>query len=115
MIRNAAKSIQKLDIYDKERPVGIQIFGANMDSMLRSVEIVEKTNPDSIDINIAPMQIGDSVRVRDLNIDGVELLAADSAVLVSVKTSRKAMAAAAAEGAEDGEEGGEEGGEEAAE
>ena len=30
LIRNAAKSIQKLDIYEKERPVGIQIFGANL-------------------------------------------------------------------------------------
>ena len=34
LIRNAAKSIQKLDIYEKERPVGIQIFGANLDSMM---------------------------------------------------------------------------------
>jgi nifR3 family TIM-barrel protein len=41
----------KLDIYEKERPVGIQIFGANLDSMLRSVEIVEKSSPDIIDIN----------------------------------------------------------------
>jgi nifR3 family TIM-barrel protein len=51
LIRDAAKSVQKLDIYEKERPVGIQIFGANLDSMLRSVEIVEKTKPDMIDIN----------------------------------------------------------------
>ena len=51
LIRNAAKSVQKLDIYEKERPVGIQIFGANLDSMLRAVEIVEATNPDIIDIN----------------------------------------------------------------
>jgi hypothetical protein len=51
LIRDAAKSVQKLDIYEKERPVGIQIFGANLDSMLRSVEIVEKTKPDIIDIN----------------------------------------------------------------
>ena len=51
LIRNAAKSIQKLDIYEKERPVGIQIFGANLDSMMKSVEIVEKTKPDIIDIN----------------------------------------------------------------
>ena len=51
LIRNAAKSIQKLDIYEKERPVGIQIFGANIDSMMQSVEIVEKTKPDIIDIN----------------------------------------------------------------
>ena len=51
LIRDAAKSVMKLDIYEKERPVGIQIFGANLESMLRSIEIVEKTNPDIIDIN----------------------------------------------------------------
>tara|TARA_X000000950_G_scaffold103345_1_gene130408 strand:+ start:14663 stop:15655 length:993 start_codon:yes stop_codon:yes gene_type:complete len=51
LIRDAAKSVQKLDIYEKERPVGIQIFGANLDSMLRSVEIVEASKPDIIDIN----------------------------------------------------------------
>jgi nifR3 family TIM-barrel protein len=51
LIRDAVKSTMKLDIYEKERPVGIQIFGANLDSMLRSVEIVEKSSPDIIDIN----------------------------------------------------------------
>ena len=51
LIRDAAKSTMKLDIYEKERPVGIQIFGANLESMLKSVEIVEKSNPDIIDIN----------------------------------------------------------------
>ncbi len=51
LIRDAAKSTMKLDIYEKERPVGIQIFGANLYSMLQSVEIVEKSNPDIIDIN----------------------------------------------------------------
>ena len=51
LIRNAAKSIQKLDIYQKERPVGIQIFSSNLESMLKSIEIVEKTKPDIIDIN----------------------------------------------------------------
>jgi len=51
LIRDAAKSIQKLDIYEKERPVGIQIFGANLDSMIKTVEIVEKSKPDFIDIN----------------------------------------------------------------
>ncbi len=51
LIRNAVKSQKKLDIYEKERPVGIQIFGANMESMLRTVEIVERSNPDIIDIN----------------------------------------------------------------
>ena len=51
LIRNAVKSTKKLDIYTKERPVGIQIFGSNLDSMLGAVDIVEKTNPDIIDIN----------------------------------------------------------------
>ena len=51
LIRDAAKSVMKLDIYEKERPVGIQIFGANLESMLRSVEIVEASKPDIIDIN----------------------------------------------------------------
>ena len=51
LIRDAAKSVMKLDIYEKERPVGIQIFGANEESMLRSVEIVEASKPDIIDIN----------------------------------------------------------------
>ena len=51
LIRDAAKSVQKLDIYEKERPVGIQIFGANLESMIRSVEIVEASKPDIIDIN----------------------------------------------------------------
>ena len=51
LIRDAAKSVMKLDIYEKERPVGIQIFGHNLESMLRTVEIVEKSKPDFIDIN----------------------------------------------------------------
>ena len=51
LIRDATKSLMKLDIYEKERPVGIQIFGAELDSMLQAVDIVEKSNPDIIDIN----------------------------------------------------------------
>ena len=51
LIRDAAKSVIKLDIYEKERPVGIQIFGAELDSMLEAVDIVERSNPDIIDIN----------------------------------------------------------------
>ena len=51
LIRNAQKSVIKLDIFEKERPVGIQIFGANLDSMLQSIDIVEAVNPDIIDIN----------------------------------------------------------------
>ena len=51
LIRDASKSTKKLDIYKNERPVGIQIFGSNLDSMLKAVDIVEKTSPDIIDIN----------------------------------------------------------------
>ena len=51
LIRSAQKSVMKLDIYKKERPVGIQIFGANLESMLQTIDIVEKSNPDIIDIN----------------------------------------------------------------
>lgn len=51
LIRDATKSVQKLDIYDYERPIGIQIFGGNMESMIEATQIVEKANPDVIDIN----------------------------------------------------------------
>lgn len=51
LIRNASKSIKKLDIYEKERPVGIQIFGANLESMMATVDIVAESKPDIIDIN----------------------------------------------------------------
>ncbi len=51
LIRDAEKSRIKLDIYENERPVGIQIFGHNLDSMLQTVEIVEQAKPDFIDIN----------------------------------------------------------------
>ncbi len=51
LIRNAAKSTKKLDIYDKERPVGIQVYGNDMQAMLRTVEIVVDSKPDFIDLN----------------------------------------------------------------
>lgn len=51
LIRDATKSVQKLDIYDYERPVGIQIFGAKIDSMRRAAEIVEEAKPEVLDIN----------------------------------------------------------------
>ena len=51
LIRDAQKSVQKLDIYDYERPIGIQIFGGNMESMIQATQIVEQANPDVIDIN----------------------------------------------------------------
>ena len=51
LIRDADKSIQKLDIYENERPIGIQIFGAELDSMMRAAEIVEEAKPELLDIN----------------------------------------------------------------
>jgi nifR3 family TIM-barrel protein len=51
LIRDAEKSLQKLDIYDEERPIGVQIFGAELDSMMRAAEIVEAAKPEVLDIN----------------------------------------------------------------
>lgn len=51
LIRDATKSVQKLDIYDAERPIGVQIFGAELDSMMRAAEIVEAARPEVLDIN----------------------------------------------------------------
>ncbi len=51
LIRDAAKSLQKLDIFEYERPIGIQIFGGDIESMRQSTEICTKANPDLIDIN----------------------------------------------------------------
>ena len=51
LIRDAEKSVQKLDIYEYERPIGIQIFGDKIESMRQAVEIAEKAKPEIIDIN----------------------------------------------------------------
>ncbi len=51
LIREASKSVQKLDIYDYERPIGIQIFGANLASMEKAAAIVEAAQPEILDIN----------------------------------------------------------------
>src|ERR1700749_3789492 len=51
LIRDAIKSRQKLDIFDYERPVGIQIFGGDEEAMAMSAKIVETVNPDLVDIN----------------------------------------------------------------
>ena len=51
LIRDAMKSKQKLDIFDYERPVGIQIFGGDEEAMSLSAKIVETVNPDIVDIN----------------------------------------------------------------
>ncbi len=51
LIRDAAQSVAKLDIFEYERPIGIQIFGHDIEVMRESVEITERVQPDIIDIN----------------------------------------------------------------
>ncbi len=51
LIRDAIKSRKKLDIFDYEKPVGIQIFGGDEDSLSLAAKIVDATNPDLLDIN----------------------------------------------------------------
>lgn len=51
LIRDAIKSRQKLDIFDYERPIGIQIFGGDEEALAMATEIVDATQPDLVDIN----------------------------------------------------------------
>lgn len=51
IIRDAAKSMKKLDVFEYERPIGIQLFGGNIDVMREAALISEKAKPDLIDIN----------------------------------------------------------------
>ncbi len=51
LIRDAIKSRQKLDIFEEERPIGIQIFGGDEDAMAMSAKIIDATGPDLLDIN----------------------------------------------------------------
>jgi tRNA-dihydrouridine synthase B len=51
LIRDAAKSRQKLDIFEYERPIGIQLFGGDIENMVQSAKIATEVNPDLIDIN----------------------------------------------------------------
>lgn len=51
LIRDAIKSKQKLDVFDYEKPVGIQIFGGDEEAMAMSARIVDAVNPDLLDIN----------------------------------------------------------------
>ena len=51
LIRDARKSVKKLDFNEEERPIGIQIFGHNIESMVEAAKYAEQSNPDLIDIN----------------------------------------------------------------
>ena len=51
LVHDAMKSLQKLEIFDYERPIGIQYFGGQLENMIQAAEIIEAKNPDVIDIN----------------------------------------------------------------
>lgn len=51
LVHDAIKSLKKLEIFDYERPIGIQYFGGQLDNMIEAAEIIEAKNPDVIDIN----------------------------------------------------------------
>ena len=51
LIRDAVKSRMKLDIFEYERPIGVQIFGSEIESMVKCAEIIESVNPNLLDIN----------------------------------------------------------------
>lgn len=57
LVRNIEKTKQKMVLYDFDRPVAIQIYGHNVDSMVRAAQVAEEANPDFIDINFGcPMK-----------------------------------------------------------
>ncbi|MCK4407698.1 MAG: tRNA-dihydrouridine synthase family protein, partial [Bacteroidales bacterium] len=51
LIRDAIKSLKKLEFSESERPIGVQIFGHNVESMVKAAEYAERAKPDIIDIN----------------------------------------------------------------
>jgi nifR3 family TIM-barrel protein len=51
LVHDAANSFKKLEIYDYERPIGIQYFGGQIENMIEAADIIESKNPDLIDIN----------------------------------------------------------------
>ena len=51
LIRDGQKSVKKLDIYDYERPIGIQLYGHLIDAMVEAAQIAEEAKPELIDIN----------------------------------------------------------------
>jgi tRNA-dihydrouridine synthase B len=52
LIRDAAKSKMKLDIFEYERPIGVQIFGSEIETMEQCARIIERTNPDLLEIMV---------------------------------------------------------------
>ena len=51
LIRNGKKGLRKLDLWEAERPIGIQIYGANIEPMVEAAKMVEQANPEILDLN----------------------------------------------------------------
>ncbi|MBE0641315.1 MAG: tRNA-dihydrouridine synthase family protein, partial [Bacteroidales bacterium] len=51
LVREARKSLNKLEVQDGERPVGIQLFGHRIDSLVQAAHLAEEAGPDVIDLN----------------------------------------------------------------
>jgi nifR3 family TIM-barrel protein len=94
LIRDAIKSRKKLDIFDYERPIGIQIFGGDEESLALAAKIVEVTQPDLLDINfgcpvkkVAMKGAGAGVlRDIDLMVRLTEAVVKSTSLPVTVKT-----------------------------
>jgi len=94
LIRDAIKSRKKLDIFDYERPIGIQIFGGDKESLALAAKIVEVTQPDLLDINfgcpvkkVAMKGAGAGVlRDIDLMVRLTEAVVKSTSLPVTVKT-----------------------------
>ena len=74
LIRDAAKSVLKLDIYEKERPVGIQIFGAKLDSMLTDREIIVEDVDSQMGPNADPEDASVRSNLENFGIDAFMLV-----------------------------------------
>ncbi|MBK9272473.1 MAG: tRNA dihydrouridine synthase DusB [Saprospiraceae bacterium] len=94
LVREADKSVKKLDINNEERPIGIQIFGAEYDSMMKAAEIIEDARPDILDINYGcPVQkvvckLAGAGILKDVNkmVSLTEAVVKSTSLPVTVKT-----------------------------
>ncbi len=88
--------------------IGVRNGGKRREKLRKVIcKALPKDLPQEIEIDVTPLRIGQDVKVRDLNIEGVEFMNSPNAVIVAVKTSR--VAVEEEEEDEEGEEGAEEG------
>ena len=105
----------KLPVTTSGTSVGVR-NGGRLHLVYRRLPVVGLADsiPESISVDISPLEIGDSIRVADITVEGCTVPLNDSAVVLGVRRTRAAMSAAAGEDGEGGEGGEAEGGEEAA-